>query len=773
MQIDPLGRAYGLSLLTTHCFLPNGFAYPEDIVQAVVLTDAGRDLVGQVMATDASVERASATVAVAGLWSGREGLLVDVEKTDNSRWEGALSLAVASGDVRYPWVFRRELHDKFLKLYGPGIKDINHVQSVELLEGMPQGVAQVGDMVTGPRGIARSESVRLLDPSWLGVAMKCLDRACASVHFVHLSTGETGAGKAYRLAHRAAGATPRDVFTLSRGSVQTAGAFYSPSSNSGLPAFLGNGLTDGELRAVFRSLTSGGSRRVQGFVSDAYGSAKVALRQLETIGAAEVMQVVLLASDVEISQTLDRLVRSDAIRLAPTETRSTIIPPYRSSGMFAPRPELGSAGLRIRSTLNAVDRLHSLIVSSFADHARELEWQLRRSNGGTVHEKLRDYTMERTPRDSIRDLLFSTREVLERCFLVLDRPYWVLPSDEASERDLVERIAWQVGFAPSLPSAVDVPVREAGVRLLAVATSNYSNFEAYASAVRSAGNEFFVQLEEVLHVALAFTAWALLSDHYGRDLRDRFEYSRQAAESLLNLTLSPMVDEGFRWSDSGKNSLGSIIHAWTVLTRALGSREVAVADRRSPIDLPEFAQHSEILPFPFRHRVLWFDLAAGSREMLLSGIADAVSCFTKGEIVAFRNRMTHQTVVDFPDSADCSAAVHSVLAGLDEMENLGLLPSVRSCVERRFDEFGRQWAILADSMGRRTTIINSATLGVVNIPSLKLPQIVLKGALMDGVGQCVRFRVGVDSEWRSYWRDFAEVGPGQDSDGVLISPEPI
>ena len=86
--------------------------------------------------------------------------------------------------------------------------------------------------------------------------------------------------------------------------------------------------------------------------------------------------------------------------------------------------------------------------------------------------------------------------------------------------------------------------------------------------IRASGVNFFVSLEEVLEHSLAFSAYALLNDHYASDDQYRFKCSLSDAREFMVSQLDGRAMGSGRpvqLDPTGRNTLYPLIHGFGVL----------------------------------------------------------------------------------------------------------------------------------------------------------------------------------------------------------------
>ena len=166
--------------------------------------------------------------------------------------------------------------------------------------------------------------------------------------------------------------------------------------------------------------------------------------------------------------------------------------------------------------------------------------------------------------------------------------------------------------------------------------------EDYA-AVRSAGVNVFVSVEELLEDIITFNTWVLFSDHF---LDTQFGFKREEALKSVTQALGASIkeaDKEFTWDESGANTLGTQLVYLTTLRDWLGN--LITADRsdleRPPGDYPHY-HNDPFADFPFKHSQLWAD-AAPETLAEYSGLINMVhQQATQADLANIRNGLDHK-----------------------------------------------------------------------------------------------------------------------------------
>ena len=343
-------RCWAAHTLLSYCILDDDWEAPENLAAAVVLSHEGTDSASWLVSK--GVDWTVAAVAVFTAF-GRESLFVEVERTDIDSILHSLSAELYEGRIRIPNAFGRESDDVFGELFGEWRDGLSRDETRRFLKRVPQGVAQLGDVVFGPMGVLISEEHRLLDIDRTGAGFYCTDPGCDALHGVQLDTGRSKPSEALAELNREFNREGRRYSEW--GHYLRRVTFPEPVWESdrfthALPALIANGLSDDERRELLdHLLRSGGAIRSALRLND-YGAAwadRHADDIIAEVSSTAIDQCILVETDDAIVRGVESLVRSGKIEVPPTEIRrSPFSRTFLASSLLGVRPELSSLGIR-------------------------------------------------------------------------------------------------------------------------------------------------------------------------------------------------------------------------------------------------------------------------------------------------------------------------------------------------------------------------------------------------------------------------------------------
>jgi hypothetical protein len=357
------------------------------------------------------------------------------------------------------------------------------------------------------------------------------------------------------------------------------------------------------------------------------------------------------------------------------------------------------------------------------------------------------------PAQVLETLIFNDRTHIEKAFRFLRYGLFKIPTPE-EESHLIRKMLWKLGFDIGLyPSYHSLFWERLEKFKGAVITDKYD--ERDQEAIRSAGANFFVSLEEILDYSLSFTTWALLSDHYGGT---KFKCNLEEARRFMASRLSgrPLGrGEILQIDPAGKNTLYALVRGFSSLADLCDEtvgRDVQDFNRPDA-SLPGFHQRTRIELFPFTHTVMILDLGKEDRDRITSLLRIATETLERVGVCNIRNRLDHKRS-DFPSKDELLAVCTGVADMVSRMEETGICPVVCLYAKEESDEYGRGQVVLRDYRGRTVEVRVPSQYPACRLPSLRKPQVVFRCARIDDSVELLRFEFEENSEYVMKWRDY-------------------
>ncbi|MCK9824656.1 hypothetical protein NOCD_14320 [Nocardioides cavernae] len=748
-----LERLTVIGAFIEHCLLAEGYTFPHGLADAVKLTPAGKEIVNAVSTHEPSVGEADALAAALGVCAGGDSLLVDYENTDEAEVYKLLGEEISHRRIRYPWVFGRELDKHYAAVYSnsTNLRALPPGQSFALLDGVSQGVAQIRDVVVGPLGILLSHDIRSCPPTTCGPNYQCSMLGCNSAHHLRLTTGHTPAGVFYEALGRLHPPSERMAFRRSD-ILRPDEKHWDWLNDGGIPWLLGNALTPTEQRALLVRLLrlddTVSADRLKG-LEVLEGFSKNGLRVADSLTDAEVLQMLLTFGTKSLVMHLECLVDDGHIHLSPSEVRVPVLQRHVDGGGFKTSLELSPAGVRFAPEAR-VPLLRSLLRALYADKEDELAFLLL-DFPGAAFDRLDLFLRAANEQEVLRRLVLSSRATLLRAFDELRYGHFAVPGNEEQARALEQRLLWKLIGTLDAPTTPQGRLTQFGdIFRGVVAIRPEVATEEWVTAVRSAGMDFFVEVEAIVALAIDFAGWMLTCDHYNQG-RDGFLYSRDRSKAWTARLLSSAEVEGFEFREGG-NPMGTLIQAGPVLADLLEDIQSREAEFRRTGE-PQWASHSSVLNFPFRHTRPICDISTGSAEAIFGALRGLRSEFSRADVAGTRNRLGHPPAT-FPSSSELNLALDGALRSVNQLAQLGLIPTIYRLHSSTVDASRRQARVMRDGSGAEITMFGPSELLMAGMPWSTPQLVIVPGVLVRDTLQPLRFKVLEDTEFAKEWRDY-------------------
>ncbi|MEU4773655.1 hypothetical protein [Micromonospora sp. NPDC023644] len=659
---------------------------------------------------------------------------------------------------------------------------LNHRDTLDLLDGTPQGVFQVGAFVTGPFGIVESEHRRGCRPRMV-VRYHCSDQACQALHYHALETSREAEINENR--EKADRVLAREFPSVSDwpGYYRRFPEFdrhrtYDDFAGDTLPFLLGDALSLGELQQLVAYLLDNTQGRLRAFWRERAGLNGPAARIVEGLGSAQLMQVCLVASDADISSALDALVASGAIFVPAGEVRRPVINASRTSGAFELSPRLSRFGVRIQPGDNSLAalRLRRLVRQMYRfdkeEDRLELAWhlQLRDEGTDTLDAVLEQYLQSSTPRQAVSTLLLARRSNFIVAADKLNLNERALSTDE----DRINAVLWKLGFtAEDLldPHARFWVLHEKMVTLTRQSPINPLGPDE--EQLRSQAVNYFVALEDLLKDSLLYSTWCLTVDHYSSP--QRFIYRPHLAKEISLRVLKEQADLDVdedgrpRLAIDDKMTLYPLTRGFGLLANALRDFQARAKDLVRPDKgVPLWYKYQSLERFPFSHTVPFLDLLPDSRTDVLESLEEVSRRLVGADVSEARNEWLHPRRRG-GQMDRLRGSLDAVRDAVEMLQNKGFSRQVYRRAKTERDEAGRSTVVLADSRGQELVVFRPSGFAWIGLPGLDVPQHVMSAARFAEPSEVLRFRTEEDSEFARLWTGYpARPRRGADSAAARV-----
>lgn len=763
---------YELSQFWVRSIIASDFEPPGRVADLIVPTASGQEALEELHRRHGGIPEPVSLLALF-CHLGYASLLVDLDESDAAALRAVCSDMILGRQVRHPYVFGRVLHDAARSLFDNVPRVLSEPQTQQLLDAVEPGVFQVGHVLSGPFGLLQSLEVRRVDPVTRPLLAHCTDPSCRREHPVRLSTAQSQTAHVFQqleevlVAREGAPANWEQVWSkiLKRDE-----AFFADFNPGGLPWIIGNGLSVREKRALLAEVIRSNQQELRELIPEASPSGVTLSGSpeqiVDSLGEAELLQLILLEADVELSSALDRCVSNGSVRVPFTEVRTAVFSPSNAGGFLRQQAEVGDLGVRFISRGDiATGRLAQLVmrlhdVDDLSSPSPGLEWALMGMEGPTLAHKLDALLSKSEPRELIERFCLGSLDAFEETIEYLRFGHFEAPTTSSDRELATDRIAWKLGFDLQRQDPADSRFREE--LAAAVIHLDAADFTSPTgrSAVRSASVNLFVETEAWLERAICFVNWALWSDHYGGPPTDRFVYEPTAARRLTAARLNgrPLgEDDRLAFPDEGPLNLFALVEAFRLTAQAVSEvSDPTVGDRRPSREIPPYSRHSKLRRMPFSHRAAIFDIGDESRTAISDLLRRTHHTLVSANLLGVRNRIPHSGR-EFPSAEEFAAVLEALDVCHSQLLSAGAIPLVWRLTKGTIDEFHRVRRILEVEGGQTHELSFDQSLTGCGLPSAALPQIVFVAATVRGTAQPLRFSIRAKSDFTEMWRDYASL----------------
>lgn len=757
-----LFRLTSLSEILGSCLVANNYRPPKEFYDNIKLTAYGEEKLQLFIRKKIPYQEARLCCFLEFSWID---LLVDVEATDDSQLLKAASEQIKSRAIFFPFIFGRTLYDRAferldLKDYAA---DLNLSETLEFLDGTPQGVFQVHNMVTGPYGLLVSEQLRFDEPIREAALMHCSDVNCNKIHPVHFSTGSGALINKHRpemtrILKResdtpsAWGSFLADIFSR---------AMKPARDNPGdsIIGLLGDCLTVDELRAVTAWLLDNTRGRLRKVV-EPLGMRGKAEDIVAHLHRAQLMQICLTASDRDLINSIDTLVHLGKIKVPSSEVRQPVIN-STAFGKFRISAEIGPHGVRLYSNTMPLAplRLRHLVESMYrledVDDREELEWQLRGQDADGLEAKLEKYLQNKSPQSVLESLVLARKSNAVTACEVLG-----LRDGATDGDDFISLILWKLGYPSNLTSDSHRKFwRLHGEMEKMVRAVPGSPLGPTFDEFKGAAANYFVELETVLDDSLCFAVWALTNDHFTS--KRPFIYRAEDETQSSHQWLKEAAD---RSSDS-KLEFGSHVSLYGLCRgfQVLASELVRMTARkenykRSDGDAPEWASQQSLQKFPFLHIVPYLDLTDNARNAISARLQEISRVLVSNKVCDARNEWLHGRR-DGAEFDKVKGSLDAIRAAVQTIEDSGFSRIPYAVSHETTDGYGRRIIIMGSTRGFSYSFHSPSHYDWLNMPNIGRGVHIMNSAVFSEPNHVLRFRSESPSPYGEMWSDYPRRKP--------------
>lgn len=758
-SIESIREAATLRSYLRNALLAKDYKASPEWEHIVALSPAGEEAL-QLSAAVPNQELARADILMATfcLFFHHE-LFVDCAKCDLKALRELVNIEMLSGNLRWPHRFGRLLYDKFNDSYsGDRTDHLLPDEALALVEGTPQGVYQVGRLVSGPLGLIEAACARYIPPTRSPVLWHCSDPGCQSAHTANLLPAEVPLVRMVRDVRKVLDVQlgPSSEWTHPYADLLGADIPREPYTYYDVCTVIADCIVNEERSSLLTAALSGGNgiplREVLGKPPRKRTAGQGAPEALaKALGEAEQLQLLFLLKDCDLIGLIDQCVTHGIIRVPLAEIRRAKVAPRTYSRI--PTSRLSSLGIRCSGSEPLLD-FCALLWEAYSSSGgtSELNWRLRNRLASGTQNMLMDYLCKNEPSTVVNELILASEPVTKAICEKLN-----FSVEDIGDTRFVDRLLWKLGFdLPRFSDTLALLRRRLEIfnqELLAVGTFRG---ERDRERIRSAGVNLFVSVEEFLEQIICFNVWLLASDHF---LGTKFRYDANAAKRKVRDVLGRSLRSGeveVTWNSEDANTLGPLmayLNGTTSWTKALlGSRREALI--RPEADLPDFAEN-KFRVFPFQHTALWADSDLGCLERLSNDFAGIVTRIARSNLAAIRNGLDHQRdEADFPKIDEMLAFVAHFREAVDIADVNRFFPKEFWLENSNEDRFGRQEFEFKDYLGRSHVFFGPSFVHGIPGAAQDTPLLIAPGNLLGFANAEIVFTLREKSVFSQYWEGY-------------------
>lgn len=672
---DKLHRLYALSLFVESAFYAEDYEPVILWADAVVLSSTGNRILQHLNDDGIKYDISLLKFILFRLFFHNE-IFIDYEKTDENNIFPLLVEMYKSGKVFWPYVYGNILYHKYNDTFAENKAEFLEAKFVEnLLEDTPQGIFQIGSLLSGPLGFTTSAEKRALYPKLSLNLWHCPDPGCQHPHSVKFEPYNS----TIRLAELAITRSITDNFgqpsewhwPLLEIDNQAETRKIRPYKD--IPSILSDCIIGPDRIALcLRAIRSHHYTMIQKVISttkDIKGSPE---QIVSSLSPEEQHQLLLLIPDKDIINFIDELVAAKTIKIPPSELRTTKSLSYTSRDIES---QLSSLGLRSPGHPPVI-KLSSIICNVYEELglSDDLAWRVRGHAGTTLRHSVVDFIRSHGPVAAVRDLILPTKAVTTKIGDSLTFNVW----ENEDEIQTCNRLLWKCGFNLARYEDEYSIFREriSNFRTIVLQLPK-SPSENEQAQVRSIGVNLFVSVEQFLENILCYNTWLLSSDHF---TGTNFSYTKKSALLSVSNILGHEIESGqqlLRWNDDGYNTLGVLLgylHAFRSWLNARTSADKSLFIRSS-MNYPHFADDS-LYVFPFKHTALWADVPSLILTSYLESFDKMITQLAQADLAAIRNGIDHKRDEDAFQNADkMLACATRLLESLDIADSMRFIPN--------------------------------------------------------------------------------------------------
>jgi hypothetical protein len=758
--------ATGLVTLLRQSVISAKYRVSDELNELIKLTEAGQAAHRQLVSKHDTPPKEARLMCF--LEMGRDEAWVDLTRLDLDAIRQEVSEQIREGRLLHPFIFGRRLYDRAADIFPDVRRQLDHEETMRLLDDTPPGVFQVGHYVTGPFGLMRSREHRVFPPTLDIRLQHCHDASCRRVHSTRLSTSYDAPinqhlgklHKAFSYDSSVDEAWARFAWAVDTNRQES--DRYADFHKGAVPIMLGDCFSRDELLELAQGLCD---------VSEVDDPRAIELlkrgegdSQQCTLLEAELLQIIWSCADEAISTVLDRLIEEGAIRVPPGDHRRPVVTGY-ALGPFSLGAEFSMYGSRVISDDHnmAQLRLRSLIYALYNLNDRteraEVDWLLRAVDGRDAEERIERFVWNQAPWQVLEVLVMARRAnistALERLQITHRRGYAAV-EETGNDADFIRYLLWKLGFRWSPPprTLTQFNRHADATRNLLGASDASALFDL--ERLRGAAASFFVELERVLREACEFSWWALCTDHFAADRPfTYFDGAGADAWKVLHTynETCPASDQRLLLYPDARRTLYPLTQASRVLADYLDSLRAANDSHlRSPSEMPRYVGKTDLRKFPFQHRYAFLDLTPVAQGILVDTLREGSRKLKDSYVSRIRNDLAHYQRSEL-DLAQAREAIDTAVGVVHLFEKRGVIPTTYRLAKHERDPWGRSQVTFIGPLNEELLLARPSVFQRSGLPYLTQDQLIMPSALF-APQEMLRFSDSAESTFSQMWRNF-------------------
>lgn len=755
---ETIARLVGIIHILTESIISKDYRASTAIGEAIKLTDEGSKVYERLRRKNVPFPEARLLCL---LEMFQPELLIDIEETHTEQLVALLDQEISSRKIQFPFIYGRLLYNQYYDLFSDSenTSGLSPVDTRRLLAGLPQGVFQTHDLITGPYGLLKSAEKRAFPPDKAVFAYHCSDLSCSAIHEVHLSTDYDAPINVHRkdirkILEETDSAASVWTFFL-RDIIREFIPTNLEKRSEPLILLMGDALSDKELKRVLEWLLNNAGSETRPAVQS-LGLSGPATKITARLDRAQLMQLILVANNSSIFTAVDTLIATGDIEIPPGEVRRPVVNASITFGSYHLQAEANRFGVRMRTTrtnvapLRAKQLVKQMYLMNDEKDRQELEWQLRHEPADSLEARLEHWLQTQPPRDALRSLVLARRSNV----IVATEKLNLVDCMTETDPDILNVVLWKLGYTDHDPFDPHAHFWNLHSEMLALTRqSAVGALGPDPEQIRRVAGSYFVSLEELLDESISYIAWAMTTDHYASDRPFVYRPERDRLPALQQL--NEEGDQGEVSVTYGeKNSLYALMRAFQRLADVLDQYEGRAHEfSRSKRQIPKWATVDSLQAFPFLHTVPYLDVLPNCRSSIKDSLKEISRRLVAAEVNEARNEWLHGRRT--PSNLDrLREGLEAIREAIILLQDRGFTLRKFTLVRTEIDQYQRKTYLLSDQDGATISFYRPSGWGWLGLPSLNVPQAVITSARFAEPTEVLRFTVETTSPYSDMWSSY-------------------